>query len=55
MEIRKTENSTEAWEEYKKSRQNAKMVISLAKQKECGSDLNSEYQKIKFFEWQSRW
>jgi len=43
MEIRKTEKSTEAWKEYKKSRQNAKRVISLAKgkkQKEFPSNLN---------------
>jgi len=43
MEIRKEEKSTEAWKEYKMSRQNAKRVISLAKkkkQKECASDLN---------------
>ena len=35
--------STEAWNEYKKSKQNAKRLISLAKgmkQKECASDLN---------------
>jgi len=45
--------------EYKKSRQNAKRVISSAKekkQKECANDLNdSESVKMKFFEWQSRW
>jgi len=43
MEIGKKEKSTEAWKEYKKSKQNAKRVISLAKekkQKECASDLN---------------
>jgi len=37
------ENSTEAWKEYKKSRQSANRVISSAKakkQKECASDLN---------------
>jgi len=36
-------NSTEAWKEYKKSRQNAKRVISSPKEKkqeECASDLN---------------
>jgi len=36
-------NSKEAWIEYKKCRQSAKRVISLAKekkQKECASDLN---------------
>jgi len=35
------ENSTDSWKEYKKSRQNAKRVISSAeekKQKECASD-----------------
>jgi len=35
--------SPEAWKEYKKSRQNAKRIISLAKrkkQKECASVLN---------------
>ena len=34
---------TEAWKDYKKSKQNAKKVISLAKgkkQKECASDFN---------------
>jgi len=34
----KKEKSTEAWKEYKKSKQNAKIVISIAKgkkQKEC--------------------
>jgi len=42
-ENRKRENLIEAWKEYKKSRQNAKSVISSAKekkQKECASDLN---------------
>jgi len=37
----KRENSTEAWREYKTNRQNAKRVISLAKEKkqnECASD-----------------
>jgi len=37
------ENSTEVWKEYKKSKQNAKSIISSAKekiQKECASDLN---------------
>jgi len=40
---------TEAWKEYKKSKENAKRVISLAKgkkQKECASDLNHPYQRI---------
>jgi len=39
----KRENSTEAWKEYKKSRQNAKRIISSAKQKkqkECSSNIN---------------
>jgi len=43
MEIGKKEILTEAWKEYKKSKQNAMRVISLAKgkkQKECESDLN---------------
>ena len=43
MEIGKKEKATELWREYKKSRQNAERVISLAKgkkQKECASDLN---------------
>jgi len=43
--------------EYKKSRNNAKRVISSAKekkQKECANDLNDSV-KMKFFEWQSRW
>jgi len=42
MEIEK-KTLTEASKEYKKSRQNTKRVISLAKgkkQKECASDLN---------------
>ena len=51
----KRETSTEAWKEYKKSRQNAKRVIASAKekkQKECADNLNdSEHQN----EWQSRW
>jgi len=33
MEIGKKDKSTEAWKEYKKSKQNAKRVISLAKGK----------------------
>jgi len=46
------ENSTEAWKEYKKSRQNAKRVISSAKenkQKECASDLNDLKHQNKIF------
>jgi len=42
--LEKKEKSTEAWKEYKKSKQNAKRVIFLAKgklQKECASDLNN--------------
>ena len=38
----KKDKSTEVWNEYKKSRQNAKRVISLAKgkkQKECARNL----------------
>ena len=41
------EKSTEAWEEYKKSKQNTKKVISLAKgkkQRECARDLNDPNQ-----------
>jgi len=44
---------TEAWKEYKKSKQNAKKVISIAKgkkQKEFASDLNDPNQFSKFFE-----
>ena len=52
-------NTEEARMEYKKSRQNAKRVISSAKekkQKEWANDLNdSECFKMKFFEGQSRW
>jgi len=55
----KKENTKEARKEYKKSRQNAKRVISLAKekkQKECANDLNDSLSvKMKFFERQSRW
>jgi len=44
----KRENSTEAWKEQKKSKQNVKRVISSAKEKKnkkCASDLNdSGYQ-----------
>ena len=42
------ETSTEAWEEYKKSKQNTKKVISLAKEKkqrECARDLNDPNQQ----------
>jgi len=49
-------NIKEAQKEYKKSRQNAKRVISSAKkkkQKECANDLNDSQCQI--FEWQSRW
>jgi len=48
----KRENSTEAWKEYKKSRQNAKRVISSAKenkQKECASDLNDPMHQNEIF------
>ena len=49
---RKKENTKEARKEYKKSRQNAKRVISSAKekkQKECANDLNdSECQNEMF-------
>ena len=48
----KKEKSTEAWEEYKKSKQNAKKVISLAKgkkQKEFASDLNDPNQQNEIF------
>ena len=55
----KKENTKEARTEYKKSRQNAKRVISSAKekkQKEYANDLNDSLSvKMKFFEWQSRW
>ena len=42
------EKLTEAWEEYKKSKQNTKWVISLAKgkkQRECARDLNDPNQQ----------
>jgi len=42
MEIGK-KKSTEVWKEYKKSKQSANRIISLAKgkkQKECASDFN---------------
>ena len=47
------EKSTEAWKEYKKSKQNAKRVISLAKgkkQKECASDLNDHNHQNEIFQ-----
>jgi len=50
--------STEAWKEYKKSKQNAKRVISLAKgkkQKECASDLNDLNQQNEIFQIAGRW
>jgi len=53
MEIGKKEKSTEAWKEYKKSKQNTKKVISLAKgkkQKECASDLNDSNHQNKIFQ-----
>jgi len=46
------EKSTEAWEEYKKSNQNTKKVISLAKgkkQRECARDLNDPNQQNEIF------
>jgi len=54
----KKENTKEARKEYKKSRQNAKRVISSAKekkQKEYANDLNDCECQMKFFKWQSRW
>ena len=54
----KKENTEEARMEYKNSRQNAKRVISSAKekkQKESANDLNDSSAKMKFFKWQSRW
>jgi len=44
--------------EYTKTRENAKRVISSAKEekhKEYTNDLNDSCVKIKFFEWQGRW
>ena len=44
--------------EYKKCRQSAKRVISSAKkkkQRKCARDLMILSNKMKFFEWQSRW
>jgi len=46
------EKSTEEWKEYKKSRQNAKRVISLPKekkQKECVNDLNDPNHQNELF------
>ena len=46
----KKEKLTEAWKEYKKNRQSAKRVISLANrkiQKECASDSNDPNLTIK--------
>jgi len=46
------EKLKEAWEEYKKSTQNAKRVIFLAKgkkQKECASDLNDPHHQNEIF------
>ena len=46
------ENSTEAWEKYKKSKQNTKKAISLAKgkkQRECARDLNDPNQQNEIF------
>jgi len=48
----KKEKSVEAWKECKKSKQNAKRVISLAegkKQKECASDLNDSNPQKEIF------
>jgi len=48
----KKENTKEATMEYKKSRQNAKRVISSAKekkQKECANDLNDSECQIEIF------
>ena len=48
----KRENSKEAWMEYKKCRQSAKRVISLAKekkQKKCASDLNDPEHQNEIF------
>jgi len=53
MEIGKEEKLTEARKEYKKSKQNAKWVISLAKgkkQKECASNLNDPNHKNEIFQ-----
>ena len=48
----KKENSKEPWMEYKKCRQSAKRVISLAKekkQKTCASDLNDHEHQNEIF------
>ena len=48
----KRENMTEAWKEYKKNRQNAKRVISLAKEKKqkgCASDFNDPKHQNEIF------
>ena len=48
----KSENSKEAWMEYKKCRQSAKRVISSAKEKkqrECASDLNDPEHQNEIF------
>ena len=47
------EKLTKAWKENKKSKQNAKRVIFLAKgkkQKECASDLNNPNQQNEIFQ-----
>ena len=54
----KRESTKEARMEYKKSRQNAKRVITSAKekkQKEWANDLNDSESQKKIFEWHSRW
>ena len=48
----KKEKSTEGWKEYKKSKQNAKRYIFLAKgkkQKECASNSNDPNQQNEIF------
>jgi len=48
----KKAKSPEAWKEYKKSKQNAKRVISLAKKKklkECASDLSDPNHQNEIF------
>jgi len=50
--VGKKEKLTDAWKEYKKSRENSKRVISLAngkKQKECASKLNDPVQQSEIF------
>jgi len=50
------ENTKEAGKEYKKSRQNAKRVISSAKEKKhVQMTIMTLSVKMKFFKWQSRW